>query len=248
MQTSPPPPTAVSLSRRCPNCKELYPYTAPHTCAATAETLYGGAAEKAVSGPGARSALSSGPAPDRLAESRALAVTAVGEMSGTEPGMPLMPVQINVSAGNDDLLGAIIGERYEILSRLDHGGMGVVYKARHTVLENFLAVKILLRPQDEEAQRRFLLEAKLASKINHPNTVHLSDFGVLEDGRSYLVMELLRGPTLAKVLSDGRLDPLRACRIAVQIARGLCAVHGAGIVHRAFNNLPISDGKFRASG
>ncbi len=132
----------------------------------------------------------------------------------------------------DPLIGAIIGERYEILSRLDHGGMGVVYKARHTVLENFVAVKILLRAQDEEARHRFLLEAKLASKLNHPNTVYLSDFGVLEDGRSYLVMELLTGPTLARALEGGRLDPLRACQIAEQIARGLCAVHGAGIVHR----------------
>jgi serine/threonine protein kinase len=132
----------------------------------------------------------------------------------------------------DDLIGAIIGERYEILGRLDRGGMGIVYKARHTVLENFLAVKILLRAQDDEARRRFLLEAKLASKINHPNTVYISDFGVLEDGRSYLVMELLTGPTLARALDGGAMDPLRACQIAVQIARGLCAVHSTGIVHR----------------
>ena len=132
----------------------------------------------------------------------------------------------------DHLIGATVGERYEILNRIDHGGMGVVYRARHALLENFLAVKILLRPQDGEAQHRFLLEAKLASKLNHPNTVHILDFGLLEDGRSYLVMELLSGPTLARALKKGRFDSLRACQIAVQIARGLCAVHSAGIVHR----------------
>jgi serine/threonine protein kinase/HEAT repeat protein len=131
-----------------------------------------------------------------------------------------------------DLVGLVLGERYEIKERLSAGGMGVVYKARHIVLESPVAVKVLLRPQDSTAQKRFLQEAKVASAIRHPHTVYISDFGVLSDGRSYLVMEFLQGPTLARVLRGGPLDPVRACRIALQITQGLQAVHARGIVHR----------------
>ena len=112
------------------------------------------------------------------------------------------------------------------------GRLGVVYKARHIVLDSPVAVKVLLKPQDPEAQRRFLQAAKLASLIRHPNTVYISDFGLLPDGRSYLVMEFLQGPTLSRVLSGGRLSVARACQIARQIADGLAAVHHKGIVHR----------------
>ncbi|MFO0575470.1 MAG: HEAT repeat domain-containing protein [Polyangia bacterium] len=133
----------------------------------------------------------------------------------------------------DDLIGTTLGERYLITERLGQGGMGAVFKARHIVLDHMLAVKVLLKPQDTDAQRRFFHEAKLASKLTHPNTVKISDFGVAPDGRSYLVMELLSGPTLSKVLEEeAPLVPLRACKIAVQIARGLHAVHEQGSVHR----------------
>lgn len=132
----------------------------------------------------------------------------------------------------DPILGAILGDRYLMLSRLSRGGMGMVYKARHVLLDTPVAVKILLEPQDPVAQMRFLQEAKLASQIRHPNTVYISDFGVLDDGHSYLVMELLRGPTLGKVLRKGPMPALRACKIVAQIATGLQAVHDRGIVHR----------------
>ena len=144
-------------------------------------------------------------------------------------------VQISVAnapLSDDPLIGTIIGERYDILSRLSAGGMGVVYKARHVLLDNLVAVKVLLKPQDLDAQRRFLQEAQLACKIQHPNIVYISDFGVLPDGRSYIVMELLRGQTLADVITQGRVTPLRVCQIGVQIARGLQAVHDKGIIHR----------------
>ncbi len=133
---------------------------------------------------------------------------------------------------DDLLIGAVIGERYSVLNRLTAGGMGVVYKAKHVLLDVEVAIKILLKPQDPDAQFRFLQEAQLASKIQHPNTVYISDFGLLPDGRSYLVMEFLRGPTLTEVINRGPLSPLRVCQIGLQIARGLQAVHDKGIVHR----------------
>lgn len=132
----------------------------------------------------------------------------------------------------DPMIGAVLGDRYLMQTRLSRGGMGVVYKARHKLLETAVAVKILLEQKDQVAQLRFLQEAKLASKIRHPNTVFISDFGVLADGRSYLVMELLRGPTLSKVQRKGPMDPLRVCRIGAQIAVGVQAIHDLGIVHR----------------
>ena len=143
------------------------------------------------------------------------------------------PVQIvgPVTSG-DDLIGALIGERYEVQKRISAGGMGVVYKARHILLDNEVAVKILLKPEDPDAQFRFLQEAQLASKINHPNTVHIYDFGLLPDERSYIVMELLRGSTLGELILGGPLEPLRALSIAAQVARGLQAVHDKGIIHR----------------
>lgn len=132
----------------------------------------------------------------------------------------------------DPVVGAVLAERYLIESRLSQGGMGVVYKAKHVHLDTPVAVKILLQPQDPLAQRRFLEEAKMASLVHHPNTVYIADFGLLSDGRSYLVMELLVGPTLSKAIEEGPMEPLRACRIAQQIATGLQAVHDHGIVHR----------------
>ena len=172
--------------------------------------------------------------PAELAETAAQSGSQAGPL--TKPTLP----EPGLRREADDLIGVILGDRYEIQERISRGGMGVVYKARHVVLESQLAVKFLLRPQDEDARHRFLLEAKLASKISHPNTVAISDFGVLSDGRSYLVMEFLRGPTLAKVLKDAQhLDAKRACHIALQIARGLHAVHDQGIVHRG----PFEDQK-----
>jgi serine/threonine-protein kinase len=135
-------------------------------------------------------------------------------------------------ADGDDLLGAILGERYRILGHLNKGGMGVIYKAQHTVLDKPLAIKVMLQAQDDAARQRFLQEAKLASLVRHPNIVDIIDFGVLTSKQPYLVMELLVGKTLADLILDGALSPLRACHIAAQIARGLHAVHQKGIIHR----------------
>ena len=133
---------------------------------------------------------------------------------------------------HDALINTVLGERYLVERRLSQGGMGVVYRAQHVVLGSALAVKVLRKPQGAEDQRRFLQEAKLASLIQHPNTVQVIDFGVLPSGQSYLVMELMRGRTLATEVQQGPLSALRVCQIGAQIARGLQAVHDQGIVHR----------------
>lgn len=174
-----------------------------------------------------------------MAATRSQPVSPVPAVASESPGRsgdaPIVRVNPSAFVSNvgDDLTGTVIGERYQVMTRLTQGGMGVVYQARHMMLDSVVALKVLLRAEESD-QQRFLREARLASKINHPNTVYISDFGVLPDGRTYLAMEYLSGKTLGSVLTaqGPRLDPLRACRIAVQIARGLQAVHDKGIVHR----------------
>ncbi|HNN95007.1 MAG TPA: HEAT repeat domain-containing protein, partial [Pseudomonadota bacterium] len=137
-----------------------------------------------------------------------------------------------VSVAGDNILGSVIGERYRLEKRVGEGGMGIVYQAEHLALKTKVAVKVLVRSAGEISRKRFLLEAQMASKVRHPNIVYLADYGVLSDSRPYLVMEFLSGPTLAEVLRTGPLPPLRAYRIALQIAKGMQTVHDQGIVHR----------------
>lgn len=133
---------------------------------------------------------------------------------------------------DEQLVGTTISNRYRVIRRIGQGGMGAVYEARHLILDSAVALKVLLATHDLESQQRFLREAKLASKVNHPNTVFLSDFGVLPSGQLYLCMELLRGKSLADELQKGPIPAKRAVQIALQIVRGLKAIHSQGIVHR----------------
>ncbi|HRI51944.1 MAG TPA: protein kinase [Pseudomonadota bacterium] len=166
---------------------------------------------------------------------------ASSNQAATRPMAPPSPQASTERLGQDPAagmldgelpIGGVLADRYQVLQRLSAGGMGVVYKAKHLALDDIVAIKLLLKPQDETDRKRFLLEARLATRIKHPNTVYVSDFGLLPDGRSYLVMEFMPGQTLSQALKGGKLEPLRACRIAVQIARGLQAVHDLDIVHR----------------
>src|SRR5512144_9410 len=113
--------------------------------------------------------------------------------------------------------------------------MGVVFAARHAVIERPLAIKVLKREvmRDTATIRRFVQEAKAASRIGHPNIVDVTDFGTTPHGLTYSVMEFVDGTTLAKTIKQtGPLPPERAVRIASQIARALSAAHEKGIVHR----------------
>ncbi len=109
--------------------------------------------------------------------------------------------------------------------------MGVVYRARHVVLNKSVAVKVLRKAHDEGAWKRFVQEAQSASSVNHNNVVGISDFGVIS-GHAYLVMEYLDGETLTDLVNRGPTEPVRVCRVGAQIARGLQAVHEKGVIHR----------------
>ena len=112
--------------------------------------------------------------------------------------------------------------------------MGIVYLARHTLLERSFALKIL-HPHltaDPRMVQRFLGEARAASRIVDPHVVHVSDFGCTEDRLYFLVMEHLVGSTLRAVLSGGPLAVPRVLHVLVQLAQAAASAHAAGVVHR----------------
>ncbi len=124
--------------------------------------------------------------------------------------------------------------RYRILQRLGEGGMGTVFRAEHVTLGRTYALKILIAAvieHDAGAAQKFLHEARTAARIRHPNIVDVFDFGHLDDGRPYLVMEMLEGESLADRLDRGPLPPLEVITIARQLAAALNAAHERGVIH-----------------
>lgn len=134
-----------------------------------------------------------------------------------------------------ELIGQVVAERYAIEALLGTGGMGVVYRARHVHMRKTVALKVLHREMTylPEVVARFEREAVAAAHISHPNVTAATDFGRLEDGSFYLVLEYVAGRSLRDLLAHhGRLPPARATHIARQIAEALDAAHAAGVVHR----------------
>ena len=142
---------------------------------------------------------------------------------------------IRLADRGDQLLGRVLDGRYQIIDRLGKGGMGVVYRAIQLSVDREVAVKVVdaRLAHDLGAAKRFLREARLASRLSQPSVVGVYDFGQTEDGVLYLVMELLRGHTLAAELVGGRRFTLRrAAGIAIQLCDALEAAHTQGIIHR----------------
>jgi serine/threonine-protein kinase len=144
------------------------------------------------------------------------------------------------------LLGTIIDQRYETLEVLGEGGMGTVYRVRHTALRRQFALKALRRDlaRDKDLSARFIQEAKTAAAIPHPNIVQITDFGSLPTGEPYFVMELLEGRSLRWLIGKGGSIPAsRAVRILRQVAEALGAAHGAGVIHRDLkpDNIHVGD-------
>ena len=123
---------------------------------------------------------------------------------------------------------------YVVTEQLGEGGMGIVYRVRHTVLERHYAMKVLrttVIERDFAATQQFLREARLAARIRHPHIVDVFDFGYLADGRPYLVMELLDGESLANLVDRGAVPPADVIVLARQLASALAAAHDVGVIH-----------------
>jgi serine/threonine-protein kinase len=137
----------------------------------------------------------------------------------------------------DPLIGRVLNERFRIVEALGSGGMGRVYKAVQAPLDRPVAIKVL-NPhysdgKDPGFQKRFFLEASVTSKLRHPNTVTVIDYGKTEDGILYLVMEYLEGKTLAQLLTqNGPMSWVRALHVGQQVARSLREAHKVGLIHR----------------
>ncbi len=133
-----------------------------------------------------------------------------------------------------NLVGKVIGNRYEILEKIGEGGMATVYKARCNILKRYVAVKVLREEftTDEEFIKRFNTEAQAAASLTHPNIVSIFDVGH-EDNIYYIVMELVQGKTLKEIINEDGVLPWKwSVNIAIQVASALETAHKNNIVHR----------------
>jgi serine/threonine-protein kinase len=139
------------------------------------------------------------------------------------------------SAEVDPYVGHVVKDQFELLAPIGQGGMGTVYRAVQRGFDRTVAVKILHSDlaRSPEVLARFHREAKIASRLEHPNIVHVYQFGDLPDGNLFLAMEFLDGRSVLEVLrADGAIEIGRALHIAQQICAALGEAHEAGIIHR----------------
>lgn len=140
------------------------------------------------------------------------------------------------ASGPDPLIGKTVNERFKIVSLIARGGMGKVYRSEQAPLGRVCALKILnpnyAGDSDPEFHKRFFLEASIASKLTHPNTVTIFDYG-REDEIYYIAMEYLEGRTLHRAIrEEAPFDEERGAHIARQICRALREAHSLGVIHR----------------
>ncbi len=148
--------------------------------------------------------------------------------SDEEPTLTAAPSLTTLAPGH------LLGNRFEIISTLGHGGMGVVYKANDRELQELVAVKMIRTDAGVNAEQleRLKQELKLARKISHANIVRTFDFGDL-DGSPFITMEYIRGITLRRLLDTSGALPLSAgLHLARQLCRGLAVAHAEGVLHR----------------
>jgi len=146
-----------------------------------------------------------------------------------DDNMPLMTIM------EEDLVGTVLENKYEILEKIGAGGMGAVYKARHQLMHRQVAIKMVLAQLSANSMtlKRFTQEARATSQLNHPNILTVFDFGISPSNQPYLVMDFLEGVNFGRVLEETRQIPIaRAIGIFLQVCAALGHAHQKGIVHR----------------
>ncbi|MFK7988994.1 MAG: protein kinase [Sandaracinaceae bacterium] len=137
-------------------------------------------------------------------------------------------------SSKDSYLGRVVAGRYRLEALLGEGGMGVVYRARHVLIDRVVALK-LIRPdlRGETHLRAWMLrEARAANRVDHAHIVEIHDVGETEEGELYLVMEYLTGTSLSSEVSKGQMPITRAVDILEQMTAALSRAHDLGVVHR----------------
>ncbi len=135
----------------------------------------------------------------------------------------------------DARIGVVLDGRYRLDTLIGTGGMGDVYRATHVHLDAEFAVKLLKQEYvaNQDAIRRFRLEAKAAGRIHHPNAVRVTDFGVTPENLVYLVMELVKGRSLRSVIREAKRVPYaRTVNLVRQVCGAVEAAHRSGVIHR----------------
>ncbi len=184
---------------------------------------------------------------------RELNQTSSGEFDGTQSVetqiVPVLPPATSTAqiAADDrllgadseapysDLIGKTIDKKYLIQSVLGEGGMAVVYRAHHVQMERTVVIKVMQGwlLSNRNSVERFERECKLTAKLNHPNIVSVYDVGLINGKEPYLVMEYIKGESLAdKIHNSGALPYATTANIIIQICRGLQEAHTSGIIHR----------------
>lgn len=145
-----------------------------------------------------------------------------------------MAVRDKKKKSDDPALGKVIAGRYRLEARIGEGGMGIVYRARHVLIDRVVAVK-LIRPdlRGETHLRAWMLrEARAANRVDHAHIIDIHDIGETDEGALYLVMEFLIGTPLSTELAKGPMPIHRAVDIIEQMGAALSRAHDLGVVHR----------------
>lgn len=169
---------------------------------------------------------------NRLHRDRASRILDKHRIAALERGLTLKG---EGSSAPGDLAGTVLGGKYRITNKIGSGGIGVVYAAEHIALGSQVAIKVLRGAAAKDASEiaRLRREAQVQVTIEHPNVVRTLDLDQMADGSIYVVMELLRGISLAdKLARTGIIAPGFAIPIFIQVCRALQAAHDKGIIHR----------------
>ena len=132
--------------------------------------------------------------------------------------------------------GQVVAGKYRLNAVLGTGGMASVWSATNTFTERQFAIKFLLPTfaRTPEAAKRFLMEAQVSGRVQHPNVIEVIDVGQAEDGSHFLVMELLQGESLEHAMRKQQppMTVFELLTVMMDVARAMAAAHRAGIVHR----------------
>jgi len=172
----------------------------------------------------------SNPKSKRLGRSEQSQDDSSPDVDSSSPSLSASSMEMSIN----DEIGHLLRGRYKITDIIGEGGMGVVYEAWDTQVERKVAIKLVRSDTttDRKFVTRFRRELEITSQLRHPSTIRVFEHGELEDGRPYMVMELLTGESLADRLERGHIPEMEALQVARQVAESLSEAHEHGVFHR----------------